>query len=68
MLDGLEISEAHLLLSSQPLATKLPRTASAWALLMFVFGFIALTSRRAARDETENDSSGACIMRSTYSE
>jgi hypothetical protein len=57
---------AYLLLSNHPFTTKLPRTTSAWVLLMFDLGLMALSSRRAARDETENDSCGASMICSIY--
>ena len=50
----------HLLLSSHPLATKLPRTNSACDFGMFALR--ALTSLRAAIDVTEKDSFGASII------
>jgi hypothetical protein len=56
----------YLLLSNHPLATKLPKTTSAWVLLIFDLGLMALSSRRAARDETENDSCGASMICSIY--
>lgn len=56
----------YLVLSNHPLATKLPNTTSACALLMFDLGLMELTSRRAARDETQNDSCGASMICSIY--
>jgi hypothetical protein len=56
----------HLLLSNHPRATKLLSTVSACDFVMLAFGLIALTSRSAARDETEYASVGADMMSSTY--
>jgi hypothetical protein len=55
---------ADRLLSSHPLATKLPSTFS--ACVFVIFDFRALTSRRAANDETEYASLGASMICSTY--
>lgn len=54
-----------LLLLSHPLVTKLVRTISACAFVSFDC-FKKLTSRNAARDETQYDSKGASIICSTY--
>lgn len=57
----------YLLRRSHPFATKLPNKTSAWALVRFSFSLVAETSRRAARDETENDSFRASMICSTLS-
>lgn len=54
----------HLLFSSHPFATKLPNTTSACVLVMLVFKL--LTSRRAAKDETQKDSLGESMTCSIY--
>ena len=55
---------AYLLFNSQPFATKLANTLSAWVL---VIGDVsAFTSRRAAREEMEYELFGASMICSTY--
>ena len=61
---GLRQSEStHLLFNSQPFATKLAKTFSAWVL---VIGDVReFTSRRAAREEMEYEPFGASMICST---
>ncbi len=54
----------HLLFTNHPLATKLLSVASACDFVML--DWRELTSRRAARDDTQNDSFGASIICSIY--
>lgn len=61
---GAKANQTYLLFSNHPLATKLARTTSAW---VFVIDdvFRKLTSRKAAKEETQYDSLGASIICST---